>query len=221
MRTAILSDIHGNDVAFEAVASDMKKSGVNNIIFLGDLVAMGPQPREVYDRLMQLNILTLIKGNTDAWLDDAMINVIPSSEKEIRLLAYYDYMTHHLTGDEMDCIIDFKVKDTIHLGRYEVQCMHERSVLTDVTSTVILSGHTHGCHDYTSNAYRLLNPGAVGMCNEGNDKRASYMIIDTTYGFHVEQRFVEYDSDRLLDIARQRAFPNMADYELRLTQKES
>lgn len=235
MKTAILSDIHGNDVAFEAVEKDMRSKGVNNVIFLGDLVAVGPQPMEVYERLMAMNKLCLIKGNTDAWLDDAMIDVMPTSEKEVRLLRYYDYMTHQLTGEVMDRIIGFQRESVIHLGHFLVLCMHGSKLgiddgifddndaallerqLTDVSCTAVLTGHTHAWHDFTHRTYRLVNPGTVGLCNSGDDTRASYAILDTTYGFHLEHHMVVYDQEKLLAIAEERDFPNLDDYRMRLT----
>lgn len=235
MRTAIISDVHGNDIAFEAVEKDMKSKGANNVIFLGDLIAIGPQPEEVYDRLMAMNKLCLVKGNTDAWLDHAMADVIPTTEKEIRLLNYYDYMTHRLSGEVMDRIIGFQHEATIHLGHFLALCVHGsprminegiyeetekyllEEMLEDVKCTAVLSGHTHIKHDFTFNMFRLINPGTVGLCNAGNDPRASYMILDTTRGFHIEHHMVDYDRDKLIQLATDRKLPNMDDYRMRLT----
>lgn len=234
MRTAILSNIHGNDVAFEAVHKDLMVRGVNNVIFLGDLVATGPQPLEVYNRLTLLNPLVRIKGITDAWLDDALIDILPTSKEKIRQLDYYDYMTHHLTGAIMDDVMSFDRTKVIQLGHFQVLCVHGspskpqeaidvrdktslEAQVSGVRSSVILSGHTHGPHDFTHRIYRMLNPGAVGMCNSDNDSRAHYMMIDTTDGFHVEQIKIKYDIEQVLNIARERKFPNLDDYESKLT----
>lgn len=234
MKTAILSDIHGNDVAFEAVEKDMKTRGINAVVFLGDLVALGPQPLEVYNRLKGMFTLSRIKGSTDVWLDDAMIDVLPFTARDILMLDYYDYMTHHLTGAIMDDIISFKTQEVIQLGHYQAVCIHGSpgdikeglqiddktrlsEQLADVTETVVLSGHTHRSWNLTEGIYRLLNPGTVGHCNYGDDRRASYTLVDTTSGFHVEQIQVAYDVDRVLAIATERAMPNLEDYRSRLT----
>jgi len=44
MRIAVISDVHGNDLAFEAVESDIQKQSVDQIICLGDAIQGGPQP---------------------------------------------------------------------------------------------------------------------------------------------------------------------------------
>jgi predicted phosphodiesterase len=44
LRIAVMSDTHGNAIAFEAVINDMKEQSPDIIIFLGDIVMRGPQP---------------------------------------------------------------------------------------------------------------------------------------------------------------------------------
>nr|MCU0508929.1 metallophosphatase family protein [Anaerolineae bacterium] len=67
MRIAILSDIHGNAVALDAVLEDIQRDGpFDEIVVAGDLVWSGPRPREVVDRLLATGV-TIIRGNTDAY----------------------------------------------------------------------------------------------------------------------------------------------------------
>jgi predicted phosphodiesterase len=47
MRLAVLSDIHGNLVAFEAVLAELAALPVDRIVCLGDVAAAGPQPHEL------------------------------------------------------------------------------------------------------------------------------------------------------------------------------
>jgi predicted phosphodiesterase len=67
LRIALISDVHGNDVAFAAVASDLGRIGVDRIVSLGDVAQGGAQPAECLDRLRDLNGLTVL-GNADAFL---------------------------------------------------------------------------------------------------------------------------------------------------------
>jgi putative phosphoesterase len=71
MRIALLSDIHGNAVALDAVLTDLQSvAAVDGYWILGDLVAMGPDPVGVMNRLTALPNCQLIRGNTDRWLSD-------------------------------------------------------------------------------------------------------------------------------------------------------
>src|SRR5262245_32177831 len=67
MRIAVISDMHGNDLAFEAVEADIKKQGVDQMVCLGDAVQGGSQPAEIVQRLRRLNC-PVVMGNADAWL---------------------------------------------------------------------------------------------------------------------------------------------------------
>ncbi len=67
MRLAILSDIHGNYLAFERVLADAHAARVEQIVCLGDVALGGPAPREVIRRLRDLKC-AFVMGNTDEFL---------------------------------------------------------------------------------------------------------------------------------------------------------
>jgi predicted phosphodiesterase len=60
---AIISDIHGNLEAFEAVLQDIKQQGITEVYCLGDIVGYGPNPRECIDLVMTCQVCLL--GNHD------------------------------------------------------------------------------------------------------------------------------------------------------------
>ena len=63
MKRAILSDIHGNLEALEAVLADVNAQGISCIYCLGDIIGYGPNPRECIDHAMRFNACVL--GNHD------------------------------------------------------------------------------------------------------------------------------------------------------------
>ncbi len=67
MRVALLSDQHGNDVAFQAALEDVERIGVDEVVCLGDVVQGGTQPAATLDRLATLGCETVL-GNADAFL---------------------------------------------------------------------------------------------------------------------------------------------------------
>ncbi len=69
MRIAILSDIHGNSIALDAVLADLRsQSSVDAIWVLGDLAAIGPDPVGVLERLSTLENAVYVRGNTDKYV---------------------------------------------------------------------------------------------------------------------------------------------------------
>ena len=74
MRRALISDIHGNLEALEAVLEDIRAQQISEVFCLGDIVGFGPNPRECIDRVMETSAITLL-GNHDAMLHSAAFNV--------------------------------------------------------------------------------------------------------------------------------------------------
>ena len=69
MRIALLSDIHGNEIALNAVLADVTaRGGADGYWILGDLVALGPRPLEVLEILSSLPNARFIRGNTDRYV---------------------------------------------------------------------------------------------------------------------------------------------------------
>src|SRR3954471_19252324 len=64
MRVALVSDVHGNLTALEAVVADVSRRGVDVVVQGGDLALMGPRPAEVVDRVRELGWPGVV-GNTD------------------------------------------------------------------------------------------------------------------------------------------------------------
>lgn len=67
MRLALISDIHGNAVALEAVLTAISTQQITQIICLGDVASTGPQSCEVIQRLREVGC-PVVMGNMDAWL---------------------------------------------------------------------------------------------------------------------------------------------------------
>src|SRR5262245_16313658 len=67
MRVALISDLHANVVALEAVLADARRLGVDRIVCLGDVATLGPRPGEMLARLRDLGC-PCIMGNHDEFL---------------------------------------------------------------------------------------------------------------------------------------------------------
>jgi predicted phosphodiesterase len=67
MRCALVSDIHGNAIALEVVLAHVATQEVDQVICLGDVAALGPEPVRCLDLVRDHATITIM-GNTDAWL---------------------------------------------------------------------------------------------------------------------------------------------------------
>ena len=69
VRVAVLSDIHGNLPALEAVLAEVEDEGVDAVLVAGDVIG-GAFPAEVFDRLMSLPDVRVVRGNADRFVLD-------------------------------------------------------------------------------------------------------------------------------------------------------
>ena len=69
MRIALISDLHGNEVALKAVLDDIEEVGVDQTICLGDVATLGPRPNAVLSMLRERGYPCIL-GNHDAFMID-------------------------------------------------------------------------------------------------------------------------------------------------------
>ena len=100
MRLALLSDIHGNPIALDAVLADVEaQGGVDGYVVLGDLVALGYDPATVLERVTALRRVQFTRGNTDRYVvtGDRPPNPPPPG-KEIEVAHSFAWTQGYVTG---------------------------------------------------------------------------------------------------------------------------
>ena len=183
MRIAVLSDMHGNNLAFEAVLAEIKGQGADQIVCLGDAIQGGPQPAEVVQNLRALNCPVVI-GNADAWLlsgvetgDERIPPDRLKKMEEIRL-----WSLSQLSDDDRAFIANFQPTVTIPLGGgLELLCFHGsptsfndiilphaskdvfEKYLGAYSDKILAGGHTHAQQVRRSGDLFFFNPGSVGL----------------------------------------------------------
>src|SRR5438132_4854139 len=97
MRLALLSDLHGNPIALDAVLADIQAhGGVDGYLVLGDLVAIGHDPVGVLERLVALPGARFVQGNTDRYvvLSDAdLAALIGDASADLVCVGHTQYDT--------------------------------------------------------------------------------------------------------------------------------
>jgi predicted phosphodiesterase len=82
------SDMHGNLVALDAVLNDIARRGIKQIVCLGDVASLGPQPREVLACLQTLSY-PVVMSNTDARLLEPQLKDMPDEDsRNMQEIAY-------------------------------------------------------------------------------------------------------------------------------------
>lgn len=238
MKLAIISDIHGNLIAFNEIIKDINNQQVDDIIFLGDLVMNGPQPVEVFEAIKEIQPVVWIRGNTDNWLKEVDESFVPKSKREEYLYSLYSYAQQRLSKSQIDYLLNYPEEQIISVGGYTFHCVHGsnksanepigvmrsiddfNNIVKDVEADFLLCGHTHMPFISSYKGLNILNPGGVGFSLDA-DPRASYGLVeidDTNYNISI--RRLTYDVEKAIDISVKNKFPNIEIYERRLIKGE-
>ncbi|GIP38707.1 metallophosphoesterase [Paenibacillus sp. J31TS4] len=238
MRLAVLSDTHGNAVAFEAVIRDLHKQSPDAVVFLGDLVMRGPQPAECVELLQGLNPLVSVRGNHDQYFARYQnpSDWQPKTAKGELNLRHFIYNTGLLSKEERNWIGGFPTEFLLQDGAFQAELYHaspdslakvswpwstpdELDELRKHEKTrLVLYGHIH--HAFVRSVYGrvIVNSGSIGLPFD-RDNRASYCIVDWEGdNLSAQVRRVSYDIDRVIRIARDRAMPDADLFELAVRQ---
>ena len=179
MRIALISDIHGNEVALRAVLKDIERAGADRLVCLGDVAALGPRPAEVIRILKDLDC-PCIMGNHDAFiLEPELIHTYTDIPVIIEAL---EWCRDRLTPEEKDFIRSFSPHMELALnGLPPLKLVHgsPRSYMEDILATtppdhldrmldgckpvVLACGHTHVQMLRQHKGMLIVNPGSVGL----------------------------------------------------------
>ncbi len=178
MRIALISDIHGNGTALDAVLQDINKQNIDNIIFLGDLATLGPHSAEVVERIRSLNCPCIL-GNHES----AMFEPHKASDFMIppHLVPTIEWNAAQLSASHLEWIRSFKDNYEMALpGGRTLLCYHgspksnidpllpETSLeklehyFYNQTAYIMAGGHTHVQMLRQYNGRPVINPGSVG-----------------------------------------------------------
>jgi predicted phosphodiesterase len=228
VRIAILSDIHGNRTAFEAVLADLRQTSPDLILHGGDLADSGSSPAEIVDRVRDLGWQGVV-GNTDemlfrpASLEEfaSQSSAPPTLWTAIRQMAA---ATRTMLGEDRITWLSGLARARIQAPTALVHASPEsswRAPTPEVTDAELESlygplGQPIAVYAHIHRPYirsvpspeiqeRLIaNSGSVGLSYDG-DRRASYLLLD---GRSRTIRRVEYDVQRELETLRACGLPH-------------
>lgn len=214
MRLGILSDIHGNRIALDAVLDDMPP--VDGLVCAGDVVGYNPWPAECITAVRERSIPTVM-GNHDravARNGGARFNGMAK--------AGVAHARNHLDDNALAWLDDLPTERTVADGRVKIVHGHpadpDRYTYPEEFSArmldgedLLITGHTHVQGHRVYDAGVVMNPGSVGQPRDG-DPKAGYAVVELGDGsggdaVHVEERRVEYDIDAVIAAVEEAELP--------------
>jgi putative phosphoesterase len=235
MRLGLIADIHGNLSALDAVLDKLERDHVDQIVCLGDVAALGPQPGAVIARLRDLGCPCVL-GNTDAWLlPDPPLAAEPATTIPVAELTRW--CTEQLSDADVAILRSMPVTIEIALGNdRSLLAFHAsprslddviaattpaadlRAMVGDHQSHIFAGGHTHIQMLRRFGQVHVVNPGSVGLPGVGpggpdlpvntDVAWAEYAVIDAGEGdLSISFRRVALDVKRMLAIAAENGMP--------------
>ncbi|WP_100486640.1 metallophosphoesterase family protein [Sporolactobacillus pectinivorans] len=223
-RIGLLSDVHGNITALEAVIADSIQENVTDYWFLGDLIMPGPGSGKLFDILETVNLSAFVKGNwEDCFLEVLSGDIDTNDPTDIYIAKLAQYQCQNLSHANIEFIKRSPLYLTKTINGLKFGISHnlpEKDYGTDLTPDqdtknfdqlftkeqcdIAIYAHIH--HQmirYSSNDELIINPGSIGQPffkwdKLRADRRAQYAIIEVDENglFEVDFKKVRYDVER-------------------------
>jgi putative phosphoesterase len=208
VRVAVLSDIHANLTALDAVIADLRTTRPDLVVHGGDLMSGGTRPADVIDRVREMN-WPGVYGNTDEMLwrphrvaealqapqlhrirDLLLTHTIPATLNAIgnERLAWLRALPHRWSHEDL-CIVHAGPDDVWQVTAPNASDEALDGVFRVLACNRVVYGHLHVPFVRRLPTFTLVNSGAVSQPLDG-DARSAYVLLDDE---RIEIRRVEYD----------------------------
>lgn len=229
MKIAVISDIHGNIDALEAVMKNINEEGCEKIFVLGDYAMAGPEPSLTVDWFFKKQFdenFEMIQGNTDLMIADYNEELYESLKTKAPIMAEaLKNDVSILNSVQKDFLKNLPMQKVIEEDGVKILLVHGsprrnnedilpntplnevEKMIEHVDANVILCGHTHHpCGFQTSTKKTVVNVGSVGRPFT-EDPKSCYLKLTIDNGKCLfEHKFVEYNKELASDKLKRRSF---------------
>lgn len=204
MRVVVISDIHSNYDALQAVLSEI--GPYDALICLGDLVGYGAQPNEVVSELRSLEPDAIVMGNHDYAVSTGDISGFVN-----HAVRAVEWTRGEIAPENMNYISSLRAKTEFTASGVSIVLAHGsprdplneyvypntpqfilRGLVDESRGRVLLLGHTHVPFLQEFDSKIIANPGSIGQPRDG-DPRASYGILEVSVSTSFQLHRTTYD----------------------------
>lgn len=212
MKLGVISDIHGNIAALDAVLAEFSRHRVDEILCLGDIIGIGPFPAETVRRIMNLkNLRGCVRGNHESYL---LHGLPPRMDGEERAFHLWEHARIGAAEREflaaLPCELTLSICGvSIWAGHYPMDALasHDEAVSACPDADVCLYGHDHSRNVDVSGGRIRADFGALGCPAKLHDiARAGIVHIEDGMA-RAETLDVRYDVSPTLRAIKEFNYP--------------
>lgn len=207
-RVAVLSDVHGNAVALEAVLRELRAGDRPDLIVFGGDLTWGPLPEETWSLVEPLGPAVFVRGNAERALAEAAAQLEAGddgdlTERDRWMVERHSAATRARLAEFVEsAVLEIEALGAVRFCHGSPRSDEElitfatperrmRALLEGVPEKILVTAHTHIQFDRSVAGVRSVNPGSVGMPYEGRSGVACWALL----GPDVDLRQTEYDVD--------------------------
>jgi putative phosphoesterase len=216
MRLAILSDIHGNPIALDAVLADIQSQGeVDAYWVLGDFAALGYDPVTPLEKITALSHASFTRGNTDRYVVTGYLPVPPEKALEdpallpqvieaarsiswtrgyVSAAGWLDWLTN------LPLEVRLTLPDGTRLLGVHASPGSDKleQLLAGCEADLVIVGHTHVPLDRQVGGIHVINLGSISN-PVTSGLQATYVLLDADVnGYSIQLRRVDYDREAVI-----------------------
>jgi putative phosphoesterase len=210
MKIGIISDIHGNLPALEVIINKFNEEKCENIYCLGDVIGIGPYPKECLELLLSIENVKFIMGNHEECFVNGIPSCVSDGERD-----HQKWVANQLDDNLKGIVKDFPYIIEEEIEEFNVAFTHyamnkeekrfkpiEKNptiekldeLFKDIYADIIFFGHEHKQQDLRGRRH-YINIGSSG-CTKDNITYCT--IMDVNNGkYNISRYYMEYDKEKI------------------------
>jgi predicted phosphodiesterase len=223
-KVAIFSDIHSNFEALKAIIDDINNNDFNEVICLGDVLALGPSPRECLDLIMNNNVRMLLGNHELYYVDGIDIDDEMTEEEKHHQM----WVASNLNKKHKEYLKNCKLSYSININNYNIGFEHFfineystddypfhslrilkskkiEEILDYDNHDILFFGHEHKPFEIGSSSKRFVDVGSSG-CTKTSKTHYTILTINGSE-YNIERKELIYDRSKFEDELRKQDYP--------------
>lgn len=229
MKIGIISDVHSNIQALNAVLTEFDKRQVDKIICCGDVIGLGINPEETVQELIKRqDMLIAVKGNHEKYVLNGIPDRVHDGQSKLSEEEYANHKWNHdmLSEESKKFLSTWKLFENIEIEGKKIYIVHYalekdythkqhikrpsieecKELFKEVEADVYLYGHTHTYSVNHQDDKWYINPGSLGCPVDTNIARAGLLEINNGE-IEFEPINIEYDVEEIIEKMNELKFP--------------